>query len=116
LVPSLGVPSDYIEYMMGHKISTYHDVRMKGIEFLRNMYAMSGFCIRPKEKVEVYDVIEEMLRAKGYFVDRDLLRRAVSKPHRSIVIGTAHEEERKGMLRRAFLEMLKEELRQDPPQ
>ena len=26
---ALGVPSDYIEYMMGHKISTYHDIKMK---------------------------------------------------------------------------------------
>ncbi len=29
---SLDIETDYIEYMMGHTISTYHDIRMKGIE------------------------------------------------------------------------------------
>jgi len=24
------IPTDYIEYMMGHMISTYNDVKMKG--------------------------------------------------------------------------------------
>jgi hypothetical protein len=28
----LGVQTDYIEYMMGHKVNTYHDVKMIGIE------------------------------------------------------------------------------------
>ena len=27
---SLSIQTDYIEYMMGHTISTYHDIRMKG--------------------------------------------------------------------------------------
>lgn len=43
---ALGVNSDYIEYMMGHKISTYHDVKMKGVEFLCNIYAASGLSMR----------------------------------------------------------------------
>ena len=106
-----GVPVDYVEFWMGHKISTYHDIEMKGIEFLRNIYAMSGFGVRPRAKIEVYDVIEEMLRAKGYLVDKDLLMRAVSKPHRTVVTG-ATEEDRKAMLRNAFIEMLKEEFEQ----
>jgi integrase len=110
---ALGVQPDYIEYMMGHKISTYNDIEMKGIEFLRNIYAMSGFCIRPKAKIDVYDVIEEMLKAKGYAVDRDLLKRAVSMPHRTVITPDGLKEERRHMLRSAFLEMLKEELRKD---
>lgn len=28
---ALGLGTDYIEYMMGHTISTYHDIEMKGI-------------------------------------------------------------------------------------
>ena len=39
---SLGVDRDYIEYMMGHTISTYHDIKMKGIEYLRGIYLASG--------------------------------------------------------------------------
>ena len=33
------IPTDYIEYIMGHTISTYHDIEMKGIDFLRSEYA-----------------------------------------------------------------------------
>ena len=29
-----GVPRDYIEYMMGYKVPIYHDIKMKGVEFL----------------------------------------------------------------------------------
>ena len=52
---------------MGHKISTYNDVKMKGVEFLRRLYAQSGLCIYPKTKmskikqlmmiVESFDII-----------------------------------------------------------
>lgn len=99
--------------MMGHKISTYHDIQLKGIELLRNIHAISGFCIGPKARVDVYDVIEEMLRAKGYAVDREQLKRAVSMPHRTVVTPDGFEEERRRMPRNAFFEMLREELRKD---
>jgi integrase len=42
------IPTDYIEYMMGHTVSTYNNIQMKGIEFLRNLYASSGLSIQPK--------------------------------------------------------------------
>jgi len=32
--------TDYIEYMMGHKVSTYHDVLMLGIKKLRQIYSV----------------------------------------------------------------------------
>ena len=106
------MPVEYIDYMMGHKLSTYHDIQMKGVEFLRNIYAVSGFCIRPKPKAEVYDLIEELLRAREYLVDRDMLMRAVSVPHRTVVSRDGFEEDRRRMLRDAFLEMLRMELNQ----
>ncbi|MEM3051302.1 MAG: hypothetical protein QXJ40_04360 [Candidatus Bathyarchaeia archaeon] len=36
---------DYIEYMMGHTISTYHEIQMNGIEFPRGIYISSGLSI-----------------------------------------------------------------------
>jgi len=62
---SLGVPRDYCEYMMGHKISTYHDIQMKGIEFLRNVYTASDLRIQAKEKPSLADVLKELIRARG---------------------------------------------------
>jgi site-specific recombinase XerD len=42
---ALGVQLDYVDYMMSHTLDTYHDIQMKGIEFLRNIYASSGLTI-----------------------------------------------------------------------
>ena len=102
-----GVPADYIEYMMGHKISTYHDIKMKGIEFLRNIYAQADLRIRPRDKADIYDFIEDILRSRGYLIDRELLRRAIMEPHRTVILG---EEERRTLIREAFIEMLRREL------
>jgi hypothetical protein len=60
----------------------------------------------------VYDLIEELVRAREYLVDRDLLMRAVSAPHRTVVTQDGFEEGRRRMLRDAFLEMLRTELHQ----
>jgi hypothetical protein len=45
---SLGVDRGYIEYMMGHTISTYHDIEMKSTEYLRGIYLAAGLGIKPK--------------------------------------------------------------------
>ena len=57
---TLGVNRDYIDYMMGHKVGAYHDVKMKGIEFLRNIYAASGLSIRPKTSVSKIEALKEI--------------------------------------------------------
>jgi integrase len=108
---SLGtMPTDYIEYMMGHTISTYNDIRMKGIEFLRGKYATAGLCIRQKEKADIYDFVEDILRSKGYGIDKELFRRAIAKPHRTVCTPTDPKEERRTIIRDNFLEMLRKEI------
>jgi hypothetical protein len=57
------VDRDYIEYMMGHTISTYHDIQMKGVESLRNIYAASGLSIRPKTALSKIEALKEIIRA-----------------------------------------------------
>ena len=56
--------------MTGHTISTYNDIRMKDIEFLRRKYAATGLSIRQKEKADISDFIEDILRSKGYGIER----------------------------------------------
>jgi len=58
---AMGASRDYIEYMMGHKLSTYHDVPMKGIEFLRGVYAAANLRIQSKEKTSLADVLKELI-------------------------------------------------------
>ena len=79
------IPPDYVEYMMGHKISTYNDIMMKGIPFLRNLYASSGLSIRPKTKVSNIERLKMFAESLGLNPDEVLSRDALITPHRTIV-------------------------------
>ncbi len=51
--------------MIGHKLSTYHDVRMKGVGFLRSVHAALNIGIFQKPKVTLVDVLKEIIRSRG---------------------------------------------------
>jgi len=61
----LGVDRDVIEYMMGHKTDKYHDVKMKGIEYLRSTYTKSGLAIRPQTTAEKILALRAIARSWG---------------------------------------------------
>jgi len=107
---ALGVNSDYIEYMMGHKISTYHDVKMKGIEFLRNIYAASGLSIRPKTRVSKIEALKEIIRAWGMDPEEVLTKKALAEPHRVYVGSRDWEEDQVRALSTALKDMMRKEL------
>jgi len=107
---ALGVPTDYIEYMMGHRISTYNDVQMKGIEFLRNVYAASGLSIRPKTQLGRIDVLKEIIRAWGMNPEQILTKEALSQPHRVCAGPAGDEEDQVKALSSALKEMMRREL------
>ena len=60
-----GVDRDYIEFMIGHKVDSYHDIKMKGVEYLRGVYLTSGIAIQPKIKMTKIDVLKEIMCAWG---------------------------------------------------
>jgi hypothetical protein len=107
---ALGVDKDYIEYMMGHTISTYHDIEMKGIEFLRNIYAASGLSIRPKTQATKIELLKEMARAWGLNPEEVLTREALSRPYTTYVGPTSCEEEQVKSLSLALKDMMRKEL------
>jgi ribosomal protein L12E/L44/L45/RPP1/RPP2 len=107
---ALGVNTDYIEYMMGHKISTYHDVQMKGVEFLRNIYAASALSIKPKTRVSKIDALKEIIRAWGMNPEEILAKEALSKPHRTYATPAQIEEDQIKTLAQALKETIKKEL------
>ncbi|MGB9023701.1 MAG: site-specific integrase [Candidatus Bathyarchaeia archaeon] len=82
---ALGVNTDYIDYMMGHKLDTYADVKMLGIEKLRQIYARSGFCIKPKTEISKLEMLKEFTRSLGLDPERILVKDALAEPHRIIV-------------------------------
>jgi site-specific recombinase XerD len=113
---SLGVQTDYIEYMMGHTISTYHDIRMKGIEFLRGVYVASGLSIRPKTRVSKIDALKEIIRAWGLNPDEVLTREALSQPHRTVVDQSQLEQSQLTQLATALRHQMLKDFQEDKPQ
>jgi len=107
---ALGVPPDYIEYMMGHTISTYNDIQMKGTEFLRNIYAASGLSIRPKTALSKVDALKEIIRAWGMNPEEILTREALSIRHHRYATPYDREENHIKTLRRSLKEMMRKEL------
>lgn len=103
------IPTDYIEYMMGHTVSTYNDIRMKGIEFLRNLYASSGLSIRPKTKVFQIDPLKAIIEAWGMDPNKILSREALAMPHRTVVSSEQRQIEVLGQaLKQAIIKELQE--------
>jgi len=107
---ALGVDRDYIEHMLGHKVSTYHDIRMKGVEFLRSVYAASGLSIRPRTQFSRIDALKEIIRAWGMIPEEILTEEALSRPNR---VGTQPGQrglEEVEALSLALKEMMRKEL------
>jgi len=107
---ALGVPADYIEYMMGHTVSTYHDIQMKGIEFLRGIYISSGLSIRPKTKFSKIDALKEIIRAWGMNPEELLTKRALVTPHRTVVSPQNAEQNQIIELSEALRDIMRKEL------
>jgi len=117
---ALGVQTDYIEYMMGHTISTYHDIQMKGTEFLRRIYAASGLSIKPKTKPSRIEILKEMVRALGLNPEEILTKEALTMPHRTVITAgmeADHDRDQNqiSMLVNALKQKLKQEITAEMP-
>jgi len=111
---SLGVQADYIEYMMGHTISTYHDIQMKGVEFLRGIYIASGLSIKPKTRISKIDALKEIIRAWGMNPEEILTRQALTEPHRTVIDRNQMEQSQIQQLSIALKQQLIKEIRENP--
>ncbi len=74
---ALGVQPDYVDYFMGHTVSTYHDIQSLGIDRLRSIYAAAGLAIRQKTQVSKVDTLKEIIRALGMNPEQLLTRDAL---------------------------------------
>ena len=107
---ALGVQADYVDYMMGHTVDTYHDIQSKGIEFLRNVYASAGLSIVPKPKGWELDALKAFARGLGLEPEKVLTRAAFSEPHRAYATTDEREEAQTRVLSIAIKELIKKEL------
>jgi len=99
---------------MGHTISTYHDIQMKGVEFLRGIYMASSLSIKPKTRVSKIDALKEIIRAWGLNPDEILTRDALTQPHRTIIGRDQAEESQINQLTIALKQQILKELREHP--
>jgi len=76
---ALGVQPDYVDYMMGHTVDTYHDIQSLGSDKLRNVYSSSGLAIRKKTQTNKMDILKEMIRALGMNPEQYLTRDALAE-------------------------------------
>ena len=113
---SLGVDRDYIEYMMGHTISTYHDIKMKGIEYLRGIYMASNLSIKPKTRLSKIDALKEIIRAWGLNPEEILTRDALVQPHRTVMDHGQLENHQLSQLTTALRQQMLKEIRENQPQ
>jgi len=111
---ALGVDRDYIEYKIGHTISTYHGIKMKGVEFLRGIYIASGLSIKPKTRVSKIDALKEIIRAWGLNPEEILTRQALTEPHRTVIDRSQVEESQIHQLSIALKQQLLKEIRENP--
>ena len=80
---SLGVERDYVEYMMGHTLSTYHDVKMKGVDFLRGVYLASGLSIQPKTRASKIRDLIEIINSWGLNPEEVLTQETLNQSYRA---------------------------------
>ena len=85
---------------------------MKGIDYLRNIYAASGLSITPKTQTSKIDALKEIIRAWGLNPEEVLTREAMSTPHRTIIGPQYLENNQMKILCNALKAEMKKELSQ----
>ncbi len=98
--------------MMGYTVSTYHDVQMKGIDYLRGIYAASGLSIQPKTRCSKIDTLKEIARAMGLNPEEILTREAQASPNATIVGQERFEENQIKQISLALKQQVLKEIRE----
>lgn len=107
---ALGVQSDYVNYMMGHTVDTYHDIQSKGVEFLRGLYSNANLRIHPKTGLSTKDQLIALARGFGLGPEEAARLLTSSEPHRAYASAAEHEEHEIRMICDAITERLKKSI------
>ena len=102
--------------MFGHTLSTRHDIKMKGIEFLRGIYIASGLSIKPKTRISKIDALKEIIRAWGLNPEEILTREALTQPHRTVIGQSQLEQSQLHQLTTALKQQMLKEIRENESQ
>ena len=111
---ALAVQPDYVEYMMGHTVSTYHDIESTGAEFLRNVYRTAGFTIAPKKKGWELEALKAFARGIDLDPEKVLTQAAFVEPHRAYVTSEDLDEAHTKTHSLAIKDLIKKEILTKP--
>jgi hypothetical protein len=109
------VERDYIDFMMGHKVCNYHDIKMKGIEYLRGIYLTSGIGIQPKIRLNKIDVLKEIMCAWGLNPEEILTRKALEQSQ-ATAIDQNQPKNHQFLPDISALDRISEQIRKNPPE
>jgi len=105
------IPSDYVEYMMGHRGNVYNDIHSKGIEFLRGLYANANFSLRPRTTLSELDTLKTLIRSWGKDPEAYLSKEAMNMSHRAY-IGLSSDNPQLNILRGYLRQLIKNDQEQ----
>ena len=107
---ALGLQGDYVDYMMGHTVSTYHDIQSKGLEFLRGEYARDEVRIRPKPTISKHEMVIEAIRHMLTPEELQRVETVLSEPDTKYLDPEERQRQEIRALSQALRESLKREL------
>jgi hypothetical protein len=96
--------------MMGHTITSYHDIQSKGVESLRGLYSNSGLCIRPRSTLTTKDQLPAVARGFGLSPEEAARLLTSSEPHRTYVTQEDQDEHEIKTLCEAITERIKQKI------
>lgn len=83
---------------------------MKGVEFLRNIYASSGLSIRSKTQISKVEILKTFARGVGLDPEKVLTQEALAEPHRIYASMSEREDYEIRALSRELKEILRKEI------
>lgn len=104
------IPTNYIEYMIGHTVSTYNDIKNR-LEDLRSKYASAELSIRPKSKMSKIEQLRTLTETSQRALDELLSKEPIAEPHRTVVDETAQRALE--ALKSAFEKAVEKELKRN---
>ena len=80
-----GVQTEYVEFMMGHVISTYNDIKSLGVEKLRDIYKKANLRIYQKSQIGKLDQLKTLAEALGLDSEKLIYQGEIVDPHRTVI-------------------------------
>jgi len=107
---ALGIQQEYVEYMMGHTVDTYHDIQSLGVEKLRGIYQSANLSIKPRTKVSKIDALKEIIRAWGMNPEQLLAKDALEQSAITMKNPEEYENHQLSILTSQLKQLIKQEV------